>query len=82
MYKATAKDVRQLQNYVLNDKVVEELMNTGAQPSGHVIAYYMPSQANWSWQIGIYTINGNVYELLTRFGSVEGGRRIYTGTEA
>lgn len=25
----------------------------GTQPSTHIIAYYTPSQANWSYQVGV-----------------------------
>lgn len=77
MYKASAKDVKMLQKWGNDDPEIKKMIDTGYQPSGHVNAYYVPSQANWSWQIGIYNVNGIVYELLTRFGSVEGGRKIY-----
>lgn len=77
MYKATYKDVKHLIQWGENDETINHMIKTGLQPSGHVMAYYMPSQANWSWQIGIYTVNGVMYELLTKFGSVEGGRRLH-----
>lgn len=77
MYKASAKDVKMLQKWGENDEEIKQMIAKGFQPVGHVSAYWMPSQANWSWQIGVYTVDGVLYELLTRFGSVEGGRVLY-----
>lgn len=77
MYKAKNSDVKMLIKWGNENPKISHMIRTGLQPSGHVLAYYMPSQANWSWQIGIYIVNGELYELLTRFGSVEGGRKIY-----
>lgn len=78
MYKAKASDVKALINWGKEHPVISHMIRAGLQPSGHVLAYYAPSQANWSYQIGIYTVNGKLYELVTRFGSVEGGRALYT----
>lgn len=76
MYKATAKDIKTLQKWGEQDEVVLKMMKEGAQPSIFQTGYYWPSNANWAWQIGITQVNGKTYELLTRFGSVEGGRQI------
>lgn len=77
MYRATAKDVRDLQRWGKDDEVVARLMADQEQPPTHNIAYFSPSQTNWSWQIGLVNVQGKTYELLTRFGVVEGGRQIY-----
>lgn len=77
MYKATAKDVKMLQKWGEDNVEIQQMIAKGFQPVGHVHAYFTPSSANWSWQIGIYTVDGVQYELLTRFGSVEGGRELY-----
>ena len=77
MYKATAKQVKDLIRWGNEHAEISEMIKAEYQPVGSTIAYFMPSQANWSWQIGIYTVDGTTYELLTRFGSVEGGRELY-----
>lgn len=77
MYKATYKDVKSLVEWGRDNAEISEMVKKDYQPVGHVHAYFTPSQANWSWQIGIYTVDGTTYELLTRFGSVEGGRELY-----
>ena len=77
MYKASYKDVKDLIHWGKDDTEIIHMIRSGLQPSGHVTACFAPSQANWSWIIGIYTVNGVQYELLTRFGSVEGGRKLY-----
>lgn len=46
------------------------------QPVGFAYGYYTPSYANWSYTVMITGINGKFYEVVTRFGSVEGGREI------
>lgn len=81
MYQAKYSNVKDLLKWGQNDETVKRMIEVGLQPSGSVMASYWPSGANWAWQIGIYTVNGELYELLTRFGSVEGGRRLYTGSD-
>lgn len=78
MYKATARDVRDLQRWGTDDTVVTGLAKSGFQPSMRNHAYFHPSTANWSWQIGLVEIDHKLYELLTRFGVVEGGREVWT----
>ena len=73
-----AKDVKQLQKWGKDNEVVARLMSNGMiQPSIFATDYFHPSQANWSWQIGLVKIDGITYQLLTRFGQVEGGREVY-----
>lgn len=77
MYKASAKQVKLLEKWGQEDPKIKVMISNGFQPQGHTLAYYTPSNANWSYQIGIYMVDGVVFELLTRFGSVEGGRRLH-----
>jgi hypothetical protein len=77
MYKATAKDIKMLQRYGADNEVVAAMMKRQEQPGLYEIAYFSPANANWSWTIGLATIDSNLYELLTRFGVVEGGRQVY-----
>lgn len=48
----------------------------GTQPSTHIIAYYTPSQANWSYQIGLVKYNENYYETVLVFGEVRAVRLV------
>lgn len=77
MYKATYKDVKDLQRWGIEEPEVSKLMENQSQPRIHEIAYFAPSTANWTWRIGLARIDGETYELLTRFGVVEGGRKVY-----
>lgn len=54
------------------DNEAKELI--GTQPSAHIIAYFTPSQANWSYQIGIVEYNNNFYEVVLVFGEVRAVR--------
>jgi len=75
---ATYKEVKQLREWGKDDEVVSRLMaNEMIQPSIFATDYFHPSNANWSWQIGLTEIDGVVYELLTQFGTIKGGRPVY-----
>lgn len=74
---AKAKDVRYMEQWGKENKVVKRLIDKGAQPSLFYTDSYYPSNANWGYQFGICKIGSKYYELLTRFGAVEGGREIY-----
>ena len=76
-YTVKAKDIKDLQRWGQENPVVARLIKNGLQPDIFPTNAYWPSGANWAWQIGIAKIGANYYELLTRFGSVEGGRQIY-----
>lgn len=46
----------------------------GTQPSTHIIAYYTPSNANWSYQVGIVQYGQSHYECVLVFGEVRAVR--------
>lgn len=46
----------------------------GTQPSTHLIAYFTPSQANWSYQVGIVHYKKSFYEVVLVFGEVRAVR--------
>lgn len=46
----------------------------GTQPSTHIIAYFTPKNANWSYQIGVVKYNNNYYEVVLIFGEVRAVR--------
>lgn len=46
----------------------------GTQPSTHIVAYYTPSQANWSYQIGLVMLEQVAYEVVLVFGEVKAVR--------
>ena len=54
------------------DEEARELI--GTQPSAHIIAYFTPSQANWSYQVGIVNYKQNFYEVVLVFGEVRAVR--------
>lgn len=76
-YTVKAQDIKNLQRWGAENAVVAKLIAKGTQPDIYVTNSYWPGGANWAWQIGIAKIGPNYYELLTRFGSVEGGRQIH-----
>lgn len=51
------------------DEKMAKMYNT--QPSTHIIAYYTPSQANWSYQVGLVMVDGVPYTVVTVFGQVK-----------
>jgi hypothetical protein len=65
-------DVKWMQQY---GQDVARLFN-GIQPRGEKIGFYHPSPANWSYEFKIVKLDGKLYEVMTRFGDVEGGREV------
>jgi len=66
------KDVKWFKKY---GQEVAELFGK-IQPRGEAVGYYHPSNANWNYQFLIVMLSGKLYEVMTQFGSVEGGREI------
>lgn len=54
------------------DEEAKELI--GTQPSTHIIAYYTPSNANWSYQVGVVWYKNSFYEVVLVFGEVRAVR--------
>lgn len=46
------------------------------QPQGYSVGRYSPRFANWSYEFKIVKFDGRIYEVMTRFGKVEGGIEI------
>lgn len=42
----------------------------GTQPSCYEIAYYTPSQANWSYRIELLMVDNILYKVVTVFGEI------------
>lgn len=76
MYKASYKDVK---NIIDNTEWDDRAFKRNEQPYNREIAYYTPSNANWSYRIGIARGNDNyIYETVTVFGVVRGYRMLLT----
>jgi len=78
MYKAKMEDVKRLIEWGKDDEVVSKLISKEMiQPRIERVAYYSAPSWNWAYEIGIAEIDGVLYELLTQFGSVKGGRQLW-----
>ena len=75
--KATYQNIKDLITLGKNDPVISKLVKNEKQLAIYQTGYFTPSSANWSWIIGLIDINGQGYEILTRFSVVEGGRLVY-----
>lgn len=56
------------------DDEAKQLIGTHA--SFHFIAYFTPSQANWSYQVGVLKYNNNYYECVAVFGIIRAVRLV------
>ncbi len=74
MDKTTYKNIKWLTENDWSDDVREVFK--GIQPIGYEHAYYRPSNCNWSYVVMVTAFKGKFYEVVTRFGSVEGGREL------
>lgn len=75
----TREDVKLMQQWGNNNKVVAKLMDSKSnfQPHMYITGYYSAPSWNWAYQFGIVKIGSRYYELMTQFGGVVGGREIY-----
>lgn len=77
--KRTYKEVKEYKVWG-NETIISDVsivnMFKGNQPTGYNTGYFAPSQANWCYQFAIVKLNGKVYEVVTQFGAVVGGRLI------
>lgn len=62
--------------YLKHGQDVAKLFD-GVQPYGETVGYYHPSTANWSYQQKIVMFNDKLYDVLTQFGVVVGGRQLH-----
>lgn len=62
--------------YLKYGQDVAEMFGT-IQPMGEIVDAYWPSNANWAYQRQIVKFNGEIYDVLTQFGSVVGGRKMF-----
>lgn len=67
---------REIKWYLNHGQEVAKLFGD-LQPQGETIDRYWPSQANWAYERKIVQFNGKFYDVITRFGSVEGGRELH-----
>lgn len=74
MYKATYKNIKWLLDCD-GSRDVEKIFE-GIQPRGYDIAYYTPSTANWCYGVSIVKLDNKIYEVVTQFGVVRGGREL------
>lgn len=69
--KCKYKDIKAIYDWYNSyaDEKMAKLYNT--QPSIHTIAYYIPSRANWNYQVGLVMVDGVPYTVVTVFGHVK-----------
>lgn len=67
------KDVKWMQDY---GQDVANLFGK-IQPTGEFMDFYAPSNANWAYRFLIVKLNGRIYEVMTQFGAVVGGRELF-----
>ena len=70
--KCKYSDIEDIFNWCEQYADEEARQLIGTQPSTHLIAYFTPSNANWSYQVGIVQYKGNTYECVLVFGGGEG----------
>ena len=75
--KILYKEIVRLKNELDNYPVLLAARAQDLQPSLQTIGYFSPSGANWSYIVGYTRINGDVYQVVTQFGQIVGGKRVY-----
>ena len=72
--KCKYSDIKAIYEWCENYADEHAKMLIGTQPSCHIVAYYTPSQANWSYQVGIVKYNASYYEVVLVFGEAKAVR--------
>lgn len=72
--KCKYQDIKDIFNWCEKYADEEARALIGTQPSTHIIAYFTPSQANWSYQIGLLKYKQSYYEAVLVFGEVRAVR--------
>ena len=67
---------REVKWYLKHGQEVAKLFGN-VQPQGEIVDSYWPSTANWAYQKMICKFDGKIYDVLTQFGSVVGGRELF-----
>lgn len=69
--KCKYKDIKDIYEWCEKyaDDMAKELL--GKQLSIHEVAYYTPSQANWSYRLGVVKVDSRVYEVVEVFGAIK-----------
>lgn len=72
--KCKYKDIKAIFDWCEQYADAEARELIGTQPSTHILAYYTPKGANWSYQTGLLKYNNNYYEVVLIFGEVRAVR--------
>lgn len=75
MYQNKLKHIKKLINNAQEDEELRKLL--GKLVSAEYFSYYTPSDANWSYMVGVAKIDGEIYEIVTAFGSIVGARKLF-----
>ena len=49
-------------------EMLEKILNAKNELSGYVIGYHTPAGTNWCYTIEIVNVEGELYEIVKRFG--------------
>ncbi|MBO7731328.1 MAG: hypothetical protein J6S67_02195 [Methanobrevibacter sp.] len=72
--KCKMRDINEIIDWYNNYADEDEAKLYNTQPIISEIAYYTPSQANWSYRIGIFKLKDTYYQAVTVFGQVKAVR--------
>ena len=75
--KVPYKEIDRLEDALDNYTVLIAAREQGVQPSLETIGYFSPSGAWWEYHVGFTRINGDTYKVVTCFGQIVGGERVY-----
>lgn len=71
MIKCKYSDIKELYDWTEKYADETEKAYLGKQYSIKAYAYYTPSQANWSYLLGIVELDGILYDVVTVFGAIK-----------
>ena len=74
--KIKAADIKWLKDSEWSHEAVEAWGDIQPEMGGLEVGYYTPGGCNWSYRVIIASLDGELWQVVTRFGEVMGGRKL------
>lgn len=58
------------EEYGKKAEILKRILNAKNELSGYIVGRHTPANANWSYEIQIVSVEGELYEIVKRFGQV------------
>lgn len=75
--KPTYKTIKEVVDNTRFDVLPNVIQEGKQNVQMYLLGHYSPSNANWSYDVGVATIEGKLYMIVKVFGGVKGAVRLW-----